>query len=191
MARCPTVATLPTMARAGDGRTTLVEIKAVDDAYPLFGTVTTEPAMPLAALLARRGDAFGAAADPALLTRLDLKLGDRITIGKATIELRATLTERAGQARRRHRLRAAPARSAQAALRASGAVAARQSGALAIPAAPAAGRTSSDSAVAGLETAGPDRIPECRLGHPHAQARPRRSSNAMSSASANSSRSSP
>ena len=84
-------ATLPTMARGGDGRSTLVEVKAVDSAYPLLGAVTSEPAMPLPDLLARTGDAFGAAADPALLARLDLKLGDRITIGKATIELRATL----------------------------------------------------------------------------------------------------
>ena len=83
--------TLPTMARASDGRTTLVEIKAVDDAYPLLGAVATDPGMPLPALFARQGDAFGAAADPALLTRLDLKLGDRITIGKAVIELRAAL----------------------------------------------------------------------------------------------------
>ncbi|MGO9628370.1 MAG: ABC transporter permease [Xanthobacteraceae bacterium] len=85
------VATLPTMARTGDGRTMLVEIKAVDGGYPLFGTVATEPDIPLSTLLARNGDAFGAAADPALLTRLDLKLGDRITIGKATIELRTVL----------------------------------------------------------------------------------------------------
>jgi putative ABC transport system permease protein len=85
------VATLPTMARAGDGRTTLVEVKAVDDAYPLLGAVMTDPAMPLLALLALRGDAFGAAADRALLTRLDLEPGDRITIGKVIIELRATL----------------------------------------------------------------------------------------------------
>ena len=47
-----TVATLPTMARTGDGQTTLVEIKAIDDAYPLFGTVTTAPDVPLPALLA-------------------------------------------------------------------------------------------------------------------------------------------
>jgi putative ABC transport system permease protein len=86
------VAVLPTMARVTDGRSTLVEVKAVDDAYPLIGTVTTEPAMPLAALFARQGDAFGAAADPALLTRLDLKPGDRITIGNAVIELRASLS---------------------------------------------------------------------------------------------------
>jgi putative ABC transport system permease protein len=85
------VATLPTMARAEDGRTTLVEIKAVDSVYPLFGAVTIEPDMPLPALLQQTGEVFGAAADPALLTRLDLKVGDRVTIGKATIELRAML----------------------------------------------------------------------------------------------------
>ena len=86
------VATLPTMAHASDGRTTLVEVKAVDSSYPLMGAVATDPGMPLAALFALRGDAFGAAADPALLARLDLKPGDRITIGNATIELRAALT---------------------------------------------------------------------------------------------------
>jgi putative ABC transport system permease protein len=85
------VATLPTMARAGDGRTTLIEAKAVDDAYPLVGMVATDPDMPLPALFALQGDAFGAAADPTLLARLDLKPGDRITIGNAVIELRAAL----------------------------------------------------------------------------------------------------
>jgi putative ABC transport system permease protein len=85
------VATLPTMAHSSDARTTLVEVKAVDSAYPLLGAVTVDPDTPLPALLARNGESFGAAADPALLTRLDLKVGDRITIGKAVIELRATL----------------------------------------------------------------------------------------------------
>ena len=85
------VATLPTMARTADGRTTLAEVKAVDAAYPLYGAVSAEPDLPLPALLAQTGDAFGAAADPALLARLDLKLGDQISIGKATIELRSVL----------------------------------------------------------------------------------------------------
>jgi putative ABC transport system permease protein len=86
------VATLPTMARTSDARAVLVELKAVDGAYPLFGAVATNPALPLSTLFARQSDAFGAAVDPALLTRLDLKLGDRITIGSAAIELRAVLT---------------------------------------------------------------------------------------------------
>ena len=41
------VATLPTMARTSDGRTMLVEVKAVDGAYPLLGAVATDPDMPL------------------------------------------------------------------------------------------------------------------------------------------------
>jgi putative ABC transport system permease protein len=63
----------------------------VDDAYPLYGTVTVEPPSDLAAALARRGDAFGAVADPSLLTRLNLKPGARVTIGAATFKLRAAL----------------------------------------------------------------------------------------------------
>jgi len=85
------VATLPTMARAAEGRTTLVEIKAVDAAYPLLGAAATDPDMPFPSLFARKDGAYGGAADPALLTRLDLKVGDRITIGTATVELRAAL----------------------------------------------------------------------------------------------------
>jgi putative ABC transport system permease protein len=70
---------------------TLVEVKAVDNRYPLFGAVTTDPALPLADLLAQNDGAFGAAADPLLLTRLDLKIGDRIKVGDAEFELRATV----------------------------------------------------------------------------------------------------
>ena len=85
-------ALLRAMARSAGGETTLVEVKAVDGAYPLFGTLATDPAMPVAAMLAQRDGAFGAAVDPALLARLNLKIGDRISIGTATIELRAALT---------------------------------------------------------------------------------------------------
>jgi putative ABC transport system permease protein len=84
-------ATMRAMTRSGDGRSTLVEIKAVDGTYPLFGSAVTAPAMPLPAVLAQQDGAFGAAVDPALLTRLDLKTGDRIGIGNIAIELRAVL----------------------------------------------------------------------------------------------------
>jgi len=85
------IAMLPTMARTADGRSTLAEVKAVDGAYPLTGTVKTNPDMTLSALFARRGEVFGAAADPALLERLQLRMGDRISIGNARVELRAAL----------------------------------------------------------------------------------------------------
>src|SRR4051812_22428211 len=77
--RVSTIATMRAMARTADGRTALIELKAVDAAYPLTGTVVLDPPGPLAAALAMRDDVFGAAADPALLARLDLKPGARIT----------------------------------------------------------------------------------------------------------------
>ncbi len=89
--RVSVAATMRAMARTNDGHTALVELKAVDAAYPLFGAVALEPALTLPAALARTGGSFGAAADPALLARLDLAPGARVTIGDATFELRATL----------------------------------------------------------------------------------------------------
>ena len=90
--RVSLAATLRAMARADDGRTALVEVKAVDAAYPLYGEAVLDPPQPLAAVLAQRDGAFGAAADPALLARLDLKPGARIMVGAAPIEIRAALT---------------------------------------------------------------------------------------------------
>ena len=105
--RVSLAATLRAMARAhsasgdarkradgasGDGRSALVEVKAVDAAYPLYGEVALDPPQPLAALLAQRDGAYGAAADPALLARLDLRPGARIMVGAAAIEIRAGLT---------------------------------------------------------------------------------------------------
>ena len=78
--------------RADDGRSALVEVKAVDAAYPLYGEVALDSPQPLATLLAQRDGAYGAAADPALLARLDLKPGARIMVGAAAIEIRAALT---------------------------------------------------------------------------------------------------
>jgi putative ABC transport system permease protein len=84
-------ATLRAMARTGDGRLALVELKAVDGAYPMLGELTLAPKMPLTDLLAERDGAFGAAADPTLLARLDLKLGDRVTVGSATFQIRSVV----------------------------------------------------------------------------------------------------
>src|SRR5690606_33396665 len=67
------------------------ELKAVDAAYPLYGSAVLDPPMPLDAALAERDGAFGAAVETALLARLDLKPGDRIRIGQAPIEIRAVL----------------------------------------------------------------------------------------------------
>ncbi|HEY0300888.1 MAG TPA: hypothetical protein VGC36_06135, partial [Rhizomicrobium sp.] len=85
-------ATLRAMARSESGEATLVELKAVDGGYPLYGAVKLDPPSPLADALALKDGMYGAAADPALLGRLAIKPGARVTIGNATIEIRAALT---------------------------------------------------------------------------------------------------
>ncbi|MBF9232957.1 ABC transporter permease [Microvirga alba] len=85
------IASLRAMAVAGEKGSALVELKAVDGAYPAVGQLETDPQLAPADLMAQRNGAFGAAVDPALLARLDLKVGDRVTIGAANVELRASL----------------------------------------------------------------------------------------------------
>lgn len=85
-------ATLRAMARTSDGaRHSLIELKAVDGAYPLYGAVALDPVQPLAAALDSRDGMYGAAVDSAILTRLGLALGDPIKIGDATVQVRAVI----------------------------------------------------------------------------------------------------
>lgn len=87
------VAAMRAMARrSDDAARSLVELKAVDDAYPLYGEVALAPAQPLAAALAERDGHWGAAVAPELLDRLKLHLGDNIRVGDASFTVRATLT---------------------------------------------------------------------------------------------------
>src|SRR5437868_4970363 len=53
-------ATMRSMAGTSNGDRALVELKAVDDAYPLFGAVALEPPGDLRAALAERDGVFGA-----------------------------------------------------------------------------------------------------------------------------------
>ena len=89
--RVNVVATMRAMAVAGEKGSGLVEMKAVDGGYPTVGALETDPQLAPADLFAERNGAFGAAVDPALLARLDLKVGDRVTVGAAAVELRARL----------------------------------------------------------------------------------------------------
>lgn len=95
---------------AGHSITQLVELKAVESSYPLYGTVKVEPGKPLSDLLAPPSSAcgvseasssaspnaldaprfmthascHGAVVQESLLIRMGLSVGDRITIGQAT-----------------------------------------------------------------------------------------------------------
>jgi putative ABC transport system permease protein len=70
---------------------TLVELKAVDGAYPLYGRIELEQPGALSDLLAVRNGLPGAAVDPQTLIRLDAALGDRLGIGEAEFEIRAVI----------------------------------------------------------------------------------------------------
>jgi putative ABC transport system permease protein len=68
---------------------TLIELKAVDAAYPLVGATVLSPAMPLSRAIACDGNICGATVEDALLARLGLKLGDSLRVGKADFAIRA------------------------------------------------------------------------------------------------------
>lgn len=76
-----------------DGQTehALTQIKAVDDAYPLTGTVKLSPDMSLAQALAGRDGMPGAVMAPALTGRLGLQPGDRFRLGTQDYVLSAIL----------------------------------------------------------------------------------------------------
>ncbi len=72
---------------------TLIELKAVDSGYPLYGAVTLQPQQSLRDALAQRDGAWGAVIDPSLLTRLKLNVGDTFQVGDATLQIRATILD--------------------------------------------------------------------------------------------------
>ena len=83
---------LVAMARVpARGASLLVELKAVEHAYPLYGRVETAPPAPLETLLADRGDGAGAVVETPLLERLGLAVGDPIVIGSARFTVTGVL----------------------------------------------------------------------------------------------------
>ncbi len=86
-----TIATMRAMARADGGDAALVEVKAVESSWPLLGAAAFAPPMASAAALAEANGVYGAAAEEALLARLNLKLGDTLHLGEATFVLRAVV----------------------------------------------------------------------------------------------------
>ncbi len=85
-------AKLRAMARSLDGaRRSLVELQAVDDAYPLYGKVALAPPQPLVAALMPDNGVFGAVAEAAVASRLGLKLGDEFRVGEAVLRLSALI----------------------------------------------------------------------------------------------------
>lgn len=83
---------LRSMARKPDGSDqALVEVKAVDGAYPLYGTFEAEPNYPLASMLSGEGGTYGAVVAPLLLERLGLQIGDELLLGNVKLSITGTV----------------------------------------------------------------------------------------------------
>ena len=91
-AQPPDTATGDAVAES-DAARRLVELRAVDQAYPLYGVVGLEPAIGIGAALAKKDGLWGAVAEAALLERLGLAPGDRLEIGESVYQLRAVLVD--------------------------------------------------------------------------------------------------
>ncbi len=92
--RASSVVELRSTAVAGppsQSRRMTVELKAVDGAYPLYGTVDLGSGRDLQALLAQAGGAPGAVVEPGLLTQLGVDIGDTIRIGEREFVIRDQL----------------------------------------------------------------------------------------------------
>jgi putative ABC transport system permease protein len=74
-----------------DGRPTLVQLKAVEPAYPLYGTVELQGGSSLADALAKRDGVWGAVVEEAALKRMNLAPGDRVRVGDVTVEVRGII----------------------------------------------------------------------------------------------------
>lgn len=82
------VATLRAMARRADtADQALVELKAVDDVYPLYGALELQSGQNLVDALAQRNGRWGAVAELALLARLDVEVGDTLELGRTSVEI--------------------------------------------------------------------------------------------------------
>jgi len=74
-----------------DGRPTLVQLKAVEPAYPLYGGVELVDRGRLVDALAERDGVWGAVVEEAALRRMNLALGDRLKVGDVEVEVRGVI----------------------------------------------------------------------------------------------------
>ena len=80
------------MARTADRRArALIELKAVDRLYPLFGALVLAPDQPAATAFALQDGVWGAAVEARLLHRLGIERGAHLRIGDADFEVRAVI----------------------------------------------------------------------------------------------------
>ena len=79
------------MLVAPSGERQLIELKAVDPAWPLVGEPGLEPSQPVSDALGLRGGRYGLVAQRVVLDRLGLKQGGEVRLGNATLTVRGVL----------------------------------------------------------------------------------------------------
>ena len=70
---------------------TLIQVKGVDNNYPIYGEIKTTPNIPITNLLKKVNGVYGLVVAKPLLNRLDLVLGDQIQVGNKVFDVRALL----------------------------------------------------------------------------------------------------
>jgi putative ABC transport system permease protein len=74
-----------------EGRPTLVQLKAVEQAYPLYGKLELKGGGSLDDALARRDGVWGAVVEETALKRMNIELGDVVKVGEAPVQIRALI----------------------------------------------------------------------------------------------------
>ncbi|WMS41612.1 FtsX-like permease family protein [Acuticoccus sp. MNP-M23] len=80
-----TVATLRAMARTADRRQTLVELKGVDSAYPLYGDTVLQSGERLGAVFAQDGSPIPVVVEPSFLETMKIAVGDPFSLGRLDV----------------------------------------------------------------------------------------------------------
>ncbi|MBM3555691.1 MAG: hypothetical protein FJX47_09065, partial [Alphaproteobacteria bacterium] len=83
-----------------DGHSALVELKAIDDAYPLYGAFRLASALTPSDALGQRNGIWGAVVAESLLAALHAGIGDVVMIDDHRFELRALIAEEPDRALR-------------------------------------------------------------------------------------------
>ncbi|KXJ51293.1 MAG: hypothetical protein AXW12_02995 [Thalassospira sp. Nap_22] len=88
--RVAELATMRTTAYGPDQRR-LVELKAVDDAYPLFGEMELADGVPFDGILDQKDGVWGAVTEAGLLERLRINVGDTVALGDIDVQIRGVI----------------------------------------------------------------------------------------------------
>jgi len=85
-------ATMRSMVNAaGDSTRNIVEVRAVDESFPMLGSVVLEPNLDLKEALSCNGTLCGAAVEDTLFARLGVGIGDVVRLGDGDFVVNAQL----------------------------------------------------------------------------------------------------